>query len=197
MRVPRRGSSFALDLSMPWDLCIRNPYRPRTKILPSIAALAAVRAIAETFSLSWRSDFAESVWECSSFRLAFARERWRAPDNIMVSSRHSSHVTRCFLVRRCTALCSATRPDCALKDLSGIRFRLLREDIFRLHAYSATALAFSAPRRRTFRAVSFRIIFFFLVSLPFQKRLEMEHRARAIQTFMLCVARHKSIYISR
>lgn len=37
----------------------------------------------------------------------------------MVSSRHSSHVTRCFLVRRCAAFCSATRPDCALKDLSG------------------------------------------------------------------------------
>lgn len=51
--------------------------------------------------------------------------RWRASDNIMVSSRHPSHVTRCFQVRRCAAFCSTTRPDCALKDLSGIRFQLL------------------------------------------------------------------------
>lgn len=98
-------------------------------------------AIAETLSLSairfrWLSRNA-------SFHFVFTwlREmKRRASDNIMVSSRHPSHVTRCFQVRRCAAFCSTTRPDCALKDLSGIRFQLLlREDIFQLHDYLAPA----------------------------------------------------------
>lgn len=61
----------------------------------------------------------------------------------MVSSRGTpeSRYPRCFPVRRCAAFCSTTRPDCTLKDLSEIRFQLLREDIFHLHGYFASTLA--------------------------------------------------------